>query len=119
MNSLILGIESSCDETAAAIYCPQKGLISNEIYSQIKQHTPHGGVVPEVASREHMEKIITITEQALTKANCSFNDIKTIAVTHKPGLPGSLMIGVSFAKSLAWTSNKNLIGVDDFNRILP
>lgn len=112
MKSLILGIESSCDETAAAIYCPQRGLLSNEIYSQIKFHAPHGGVVPEVASREHMEKIITITEQALSQANCSFDDVKTIAVTHKPGLPGSLMIGVSFAKSLAWTSNKNLIGVN-------
>ncbi len=111
-NSIILGIETSCDETSAAVYTTTQGLLSNEIYSQIQQHAKHGGVVPEVASREHMEKIIVVTNKALQQANITFNDINTIAVTSKPGLPGSLMIGVSFAKSIAWASNKNIIGID-------
>lgn len=109
---IVLGIESSCDETAAAVYSTKQGLLSNEIYSQVAQHAIHGGVVPEIASREHMEKIIAIVQSALTKANTDFNDIDTVAVTSKPGLPGSLMIGVSFAKAISWASNKQIIGVD-------
>lgn len=112
MNYKILAIESSCDETSAAVYTTKKGLLSNEIYSQIQQHIKHGGVVPEIASREHMEKIITITQQALNTAQTSFDDIDVVAVTSKPGLPGSLMIGVSFAKAIAFSGNKKLIGID-------
>ena len=111
-NYTILGIESSCDETSAAIYTSEDGLLTNEIHSQIKQHAQHGGVVPEVASREHMDKIIEVTNQALIKSNKSFDDVDAVAVTNKPGLPGSLMIGVSFAKSIAWASNKKIIGVN-------
>lgn len=111
-NYTILGIETSCDETSTAVYSSQDGLLSNEIYSQIAQHAKHGGVVPEVASREHMEKIITVTQQALKNANKSFDDIDAVAVTSKPGLPGSLMVGVSFAKSIAWSANKKLIGIN-------
>ncbi len=108
----ILGIESSCDETAAAVFTTEKGLLSNELYSQIQSHAHSGGVIPEQASREHMEKIVTIVESALNKANKTLNDIDTIAVTHKPGLPGALMIGVAFAKSIAFAGNKKLIGID-------
>lgn len=112
MNHKILAIESSCDETAVAVYTTENGLLSNEIYSQIKQHAAYGGVVPEAASREHMEKITIMTDQALNVANISFEDIDTIAVTNKPGLPGSLMIGVSFAKAIAYAGKKKIIGID-------
>lgn len=108
----ILAIESSCDETSAAVYTTSQGLLSNEIYSQIKSHAKFGGVVPEAASREHMEKIITVTEKALNDAHVSFKEIDTVAVTCKPGLPGSLMIGVSFAKAIAYAGQKKLIGID-------
>src|SRR3990167_8792736 len=108
----ILGIETSCDETAAAVFTTEQGLLSNEIFSQIQSHAHTGGVIPEKASREHMEKIIVIVQDALRKANKTFDEIDTIAVTHKPGLPGALMIGVAFAKALAFAGNKKLIGVD-------
>jgi N6-L-threonylcarbamoyladenine synthase len=111
-NHVILGIESSCDETAAAVFTTENGLLSNELFSQIQSHAQSGGVIPEQASREHMEKIITIVESALSKANKTFDDIDTIAVTHKPGLPGALMVGVAFAKSIAFAGNKKLIGID-------
>src|SRR3989339_270166 len=109
---IILGIESSCDETGAAVYDTQKGLLSNELYSQIDLHAWHGGVIPELASRLHMEKIGIIVQTALDKAGKSLDDIDAIAVTSKPGLPGALMIGVSFAKALAFAKNKKLIGIN-------
>ena len=108
----ILAIESSCDETAAAVYCRNKGLLSNEIFSQVDVHSQYGGVVPELSSRIHMEQISVIVQDALDKANVSFDEIDAVAVTSKPGLPGSLMIGVSFAKAIAFAGNKKLIGVD-------
>lgn len=108
----ILGIETSCDETAAAVFTTDQGLLSNELFSQIQSHAHTGGVIPEQASREHMEKIITVINDALKNANKTFDDIDTIAVTHKPGLPGALMIGVAYAKALAFAGNKKLIGVD-------
>jgi N6-L-threonylcarbamoyladenine synthase len=111
-NFTILGIESSCDETAAAVFTTEQGLLSNELFSQIQSHAHTGGVIPEQASREHMEKIITIVNDALSKANKTLDDIDTIAVTHKPGLPGALMVGVAFAKGLAFAGNKKLIGID-------
>lgn len=111
-NFTILGIESSCDETAAAVFTTKDGLLSNELFSQIQSHANTGGVIPEQASREHMEKIIFIVNDALTKANKTFADIDTIAVTHKPGLPGALMVGVAYAKALAFAGNKKLIGID-------
>jgi len=109
--NLILGIETSCDETAAAVYSPERGMLSSELYSQ-RQHSPFGGVVPEMASRSHLEKINIIIELALQKAQVTLDDIETIAVTHKPGLPGSLLIGLNFAKAMAWATKKKLIGVD-------
>jgi N6-L-threonylcarbamoyladenine synthase len=111
-DKIILGIETSCDETAAAVYSSDRGMLSNHLFSQIALHTPFGGVMPEVASRSHLEKISIIIEQALDTAHCTLNDIDVVAVTHKPGLAGSLLIGVCFAKSIAWALNKKLIGVN-------
>ena len=112
MNEIILGIETSCDETAAAVYSSSQGVLSNELFSQVDLHAGYGGVVPEVASRSHLEKIEPIVTAALRKANVSLNDITSVAVTYKPGLPGSLLVGLSFAKTLAWASGKKLIGVN-------
>lgn len=111
--ALILGIETSCDETAAAVYdTTEKRLLSNSIFSQIKLHEMYGGVVPEIASRSHLEKIDLIVRQALTDASCSLDDISTIGVTNRPGLVGSLLIGLCFAKGIAWAKQKNIIGID-------
>ncbi|MBV8661158.1 MAG: tRNA (adenosine(37)-N6)-threonylcarbamoyltransferase complex transferase subunit TsaD [Candidatus Dependentiae bacterium] len=109
---LILGIESSCDETSAAVYDVQRGLLSNELYSQVDLHAWHGGVIPELASRLHMEKIGIIVQKALDGAQVSLEQIDAIAVTSKPGLPGALMIGVSYAKGLAFAENKKIIGIN-------
>jgi N6-L-threonylcarbamoyladenine synthase len=112
MDSLTLGIETSCDETAAAVYSSKKGILSNELFSQIDLHALYGGVVPEIASRSHLEKIRPICEEALAKAGVALKEITTIAVTSKPGLPGSLLVGLSFAKAMAWAAQKKLIGVN-------
>ncbi|MCA9770642.1 tRNA (adenosine(37)-N6)-threonylcarbamoyltransferase complex transferase subunit TsaD [Candidatus Dependentiae bacterium] len=108
----ILGIETSCDETAAAVYHTNLGMLSNVLFSQIKLHAPFGGVIPEIASRAHVEKINGVVSHALKKANVTLETIDTIAVTHKPGLPGALLIGTCFAKSLAWAQHKKLIGIN-------
>lgn len=107
-----LGIETSCDETAAALYHSQKGLLSSALYSQIELHKNFGGVVPELASRSQLEKIGPIVEKALTDAHLTLDNIDVVAVTNKPGLPGSLLVGVCFAKSLAWAKNKKIIGIN-------
>jgi len=109
---LTLGIETSCDETAAAVYHNTDGLLSNALYSQIELHKHFGGVVPELASRSQLEKIAPIVETALTQARLTLKDIDNIAVTHTPGLPGSLLVGTCFAKTLAWAKQKKLIGVN-------
>lgn len=109
---IILGIESSCDETAAAIYSTKHGMQSNVLFSQTELHGKFGGVVPEIASRSHIEKINSIVQQALDQAQVTLNDIDVIAVTNRPGLPGSLLVGVCFAKALAFADNKKLIGID-------
>jgi len=111
-NLITLGIESSCDETAAAVYHSQDGLLSNELYSQVDLHAWHGGVIPELASRLHMEKIGIIVKKALDSAHMTLEQVDVVAVTSKPGLPGALMIGVSFAKALAFAQNKKLIGIN-------
>lgn len=111
--SIILGIESSCDETAAAVYdSEKKQLLSSSIFSQIKLHEIYGGVVPEIASRSHLEKIDAIVDSALKQSNTTLDEIDYIAVTSKPGLVGSLLVGLSFAKTLAWTKNKKIIGIN-------
>lgn len=109
---LILGIETSCDETAAAVYHQSKGILSNVFFSQIEIHKHFGGVIPEIASRSHLEKINPIVQTSLNKASVTIDDIDVIAVTNKPGLPGSLLIGVSFAKTVAWVTNKKIIGIN-------
>ena len=109
---LILGIESSCDETAAAVVRDGIEILSSIIASQIDMHKPWGGVVPELASREHLEKIEPIVREALKKASVEFKDIDAIAVTQGPGLIGSLLVGVCYAKALAFGLGIPLIGVN-------
>jgi N6-L-threonylcarbamoyladenine synthase len=109
---LILGIESSCDETAAAIVRDGREILSSVISSQIELHRPYGGVVPELASREHLEKIDPIVNEALAQSGFALNEIDAIAVTQGPGLIGSLLVGVCYAKSLAYGLGVPLIGVN-------
>ena len=112
MKEMILAIETSCDETAAAIFSSDKGILSNVLYSQIELHKKFGGVVPEIASRSHIEKIGPIVQEALQKAQISLEDVTAIAVTSRPGLPGSLLIGTCFAKALAGSTGKKIIAID-------
>ena len=107
----ILGIESSCDETAASVVLNGRKVLSNIISSQIDIHTLYGGVVPEIASRKHMERIDRVVNAALKESKVSIDDIDAIAVTYGPGLVGALLVGVSYAKSYAWALNKPLVGV--------
>ena len=111
--SIILGIETSCDETAAAVYdSDKKLLLSGSIFSQIKLHEIYGGVVPEIASRSHLEKIDIIVQHALNDAKITLNNVDVVAVTNKPGLVGSLLIGFCFAKAISFVKNKKFIVVD-------
>ncbi|MBP5411172.1 MAG: tRNA (adenosine(37)-N6)-threonylcarbamoyltransferase complex transferase subunit TsaD [Lachnospiraceae bacterium] len=107
----ILAIESSCDETAAAVVRNGREVLSNIISSQIALHTLYGGVVPEIASRKHIEKINPVITEALAKANMTLDEIDAIAVTYGPGLVGSLLVGVAEAKAIAYAAGKPLIGV--------
>ena len=109
---LVLGIESSCDETAAAIVRDGNEILSSIVSSQIDMHRPFGGVVPELASREHLEKIDPIVREAIDQANISFGDVDAIAVTQGPGLIGSLLVGVCYAKALAYGLDKPIVGVN-------
>jgi N6-L-threonylcarbamoyladenine synthase len=110
--ALVLGIESSCDETAAAIVRGGEELISSVVASQIATHSPYGGVVPELASREHLRNLVPVVRSALAKAGLSYAELDAIAVTNGPGLAGALLTGVSFAKALAWALEKPLIAVN-------
>ena len=107
----ILAIESSCDETAAAVVKNGREVRSNVIYSQIALHTEYGGVVPEIASRKHIEKINQVIEQALSDAGMALSDMSAIAVTYGPGLVGALLVGVSAAKAVSFASGIPLVGV--------
>jgi len=109
---IILAIETSCDETAASVYQKGPGIRSNVLFSQVDLHKLYGGVVPEIASRSHLEQITPIVKQALDKAQITLNNVDIIAVTRGPGLPGSLLVGVCFAKALATGTNKKLIGIN-------
>ena len=106
-----LAIESSCDETAAAVVRNGREVLSNIISSQIDLHKLYGGVVPEIASRKHIEKINQVIEEALLEAKCSLDDIDAVAVTYGPGLVGALLVGVAEAKAIAYARNLPLIGV--------
>jgi N6-L-threonylcarbamoyladenine synthase len=108
----ILGIESSCDETSAAVVRGGEELISNVVASQIATHKPYGGVVPELASREHLRNIVPVVRQALEESGKSAEEIDAIAVTRGPGLAGALLVGVSYAKALAFALDKPLIAVN-------
>ena len=108
----ILGIESSCDETAAAVVRSGEEVVSNVVYSQIATHQSYGGVVPELASREHLRAIVPVVRKALEDAQQTYDSIDALAVTKGPGLAGSLLVGVSYAKALAYALEKPLIGMN-------
>src|SRR5205823_5051947 len=109
---LVLGIETSCDETAAAVVRDGNEILSNVIYSQVKTHAAYGGVVPELASREHLLKIGPIVEQALRDAGLALDDVDGIAATSGPGLIGSLLVGLTYAKALSFSKSKPLAAVN-------
>src|SRR5438445_4341790 len=110
--TFILGIESSCDETAAAVVRSGEEVVSNVVASQIATHQPYGGVVPELASREHLRAIVPVARQALAEAGQTYASVDAIAVTQGPGLTGALLVGISFAKALAFALEKALIAVN-------
>ena len=109
---IILGIESSCDETSASIVKNGREVLSNIIDTQIPIHEKYGGVVPEIASRNHIEAISRVTKKALNDAKITFDDIDAISPTYGPGLVGALLVGLSYAKALSFSINKPLVGVN-------
>jgi len=109
---LVLGIETSCDETAAAVVQDDGVVLSDVVHSQVALHAPYGGVVPELASRDHMNNIRHVIESALRESNAPLSDLGGIAVTCRPGLSGALLVGLQFAKGLAWATDKPIVGVD-------
>jgi N6-L-threonylcarbamoyladenine synthase len=108
---IVLGIETSCDETGIALYHTEKGLLAHALHSQIKMHAEYGGVVPELASRDHIRRVLPLTESVLHEAGLTLHDIDAIAYTQGPGLAGALLVGTSVAESLAFTLNLPAIGV--------
>ena len=112
MSELILGIETSCDETAAAVVRDGRVVLSNVVHSQVAMHARWRGVVPEVASRSHTERILPIVEQALQQASIGPADLTAVAVTHRPGMVGCLLVGLAAAKALCWRFDLPLLGVD-------
>ena len=110
--TLILGFETSCDETAVAVVRDGHEVLSSVVFSQHEVHAPYAGVVPELASRAHLERLVPVVEESMKQANCGFDQIHALAVGHQPGLIGSLLVGVSAAKTLSWTLNRPLIGID-------
>jgi N6-L-threonylcarbamoyladenine synthase len=111
-DAYILGIESSCDETGAAVVRSGEQIVSNVVASQIATHKPYGGVVPELASREHLRAIVPVVRQALAEANQTYESLDALAVTQGPGLAGALLVGISYAKALAYALDKPLIAVN-------
>lgn len=109
---LILGIETSCDETSAAVVEDGRRILSNVVSSQVAQHAQFGGVVPEIASRQHLLNLSPVVQQALSEAEVGLDDIEAVAVTNGPGLIGALLAGVSFAKAFAFARGIPLVGVD-------
>lgn len=108
----VLGIESSCDETAAAVVTDDGSVLSDVVRTQIEAHAPFGGVVPEIAARDHIRAVGPVVEQALRDAEMKLSDVDAVAVTNRPGLIGALLVGVQVAKGLAWGAGKPLVGVD-------
>ena len=111
---VILGIETSCDETAASIVVDGHKVCSNVVSSQIAKHAVYGGVVPELAAREHLKAIAPVTEKAMEEAEVKLGDIKAVAVTNGPGLMPALLVGVNFARGFAASNNLPLIGINHF-----
>ena len=111
MDGLVLGIESSCDETAAAVVAEGRRVLSNVVVSQANEHATYGGVVPEIAGRSHLRAIGPVVEQALEEAGVGLDELTGIAVTSRPGLIGSLLVGLSYAKGIAWSRGLPLVGV--------
>ena len=112
----VLGIETSCDETSASIVRNGREVLSNIINTQIKIHEKFGGVVPEIASRKHIEAISEVVDQALKEARVTFEDIDVIACTYGPGLVGALLVGVGYAKALSYSLNKPLVRSKSYRR---
>src|SRR5438874_461482 len=112
MSTRILGIESSCDETAAAVVADGREILSSIVASQIDIHRKYGGVVPELASREHLRRIVPVVREALEQAQMRFEDVDAIGVTHGPGLVGSLLVGITYGKTLAEALRKPLVPVN-------
>ena len=108
----ILGIESSCDETAAAVVADGREILSSVVASQIDIHRKYGGVVPELASREHLRQIVPVVREALAQAGMQLADVDAIGVTHGPGLVGALLVGITYGKTLAQALGKPLVGVN-------
>lgn len=108
----VLGIESSCDESAAAVVTVDGAVLSDVVRSQVEAHAPYGGVVPEIAARDHLRALVPVVHRALEEAQLSLSDLDGIAVTCRPGLIGALLVGVQVAKGLAWGTGKPLVGVD-------
>src|SRR5262245_37815381 len=109
---LVLGIETSCDETAAAVVRDDGMVLSDVVRTQIDAHAPYGGVVPEIAARDHLRVIAPIVGQALADAGMSLDEVDAIAATNRPGLVGALLVGLSVGKGLAWGAGKPFVGVD-------
>ena len=109
---LVLAVESSCDETAAAVVKDGKAVLSDIVASQIDVHAEYGGVVPEIASRKHMEAIVPVIEEALNRAGVNLGDIEGVAVTQGPGLAGALLVGIATAKALAYVGGQPIVGVN-------
>lgn len=108
---LVLGIETSCDETGLALYDTQLGLLAHRLHTQMKMHAEYGGVVPELASRDHIRRILPLTSECLKAANKTLDDIDAIAFTQGPGLAGALLVGASVANAIAFALNKPIVGV--------
>lgn len=108
---IVLGIESSCDETGIALYDTERGLLSHALHSQVKMHAEYGGVVPELASRDHIRRALPLTQKVLSDANTTLGDIEAIAYTQGPGLAGALLVGASIAESLAFALDVPTLGV--------
>ena len=109
---LVLGIETSCDETGLALYDSEKGLLADELFSQIDIHQDYGGVVPELASRDHADRVLPLLQNLLKNTDKSLDDIDLIAYTAGPGLKGCLLVGSTFARSLAYITDKPIISVN-------
>src|SRR5438477_6058209 len=107
----VLGIETSCDETGVAVYDSARGLLAHALHSQVAMHEAYGGVVPELASRDHVRRIVPLTQRILAQADLRLNDLDGIAYTQGPGLAGGLLVGAGVASALAYALGKHVIGI--------